>query len=194
MPPPRSRFVATDSLIFIYFLLRPVCRWQDGSNRADTFNCVVAAQDGSFVLGGGTQASWRGNTNAGYTDFAAVKLDADGNELWVWQVRARGGGAGGKKKRHISSLNVTVAHDGSLLCAIDDDGVIQGMSQSARALRTSSTGSSRTRMPEFVEELPPQHCSTSLPLLHRPIDPVLPLLHQSLDVRRRMNREKGPTD
>ena len=43
------------------------------------------ADDGSVVVGGYTEGDWSG-ANAGYTDFIAVKLDAAGEEVWVWQV------------------------------------------------------------------------------------------------------------
>lgn len=42
--------------------------------------------DGSVVLAGSTSGDWQGN-NLGKSDFAAVKLDADGNLLWKWQAR-----------------------------------------------------------------------------------------------------------
>lgn len=38
-----------------------------------------------FVFAGFTQGSWDG-TLAGVADMAAVKLDAEGNELWRYQV------------------------------------------------------------------------------------------------------------
>lgn len=42
--------------------------------------------DGSAVLSGRCEGYWN-TASAGALDFAAVKLDADGNELWRWQVR-----------------------------------------------------------------------------------------------------------
>lgn len=41
--------------------------------------------DGSVYLAGYTRGDWSA-TNAGYMDFAAVKLHADGVEEWRWQV------------------------------------------------------------------------------------------------------------
>ena len=47
---------------------------------------VAMADDGSVVVGGYTEGDWSGD-NAGDNDFVAVKLDATGEEVWVWQVR-----------------------------------------------------------------------------------------------------------
>ena len=44
------------------------------------------ADDGSVVVGGYTSGNWSG-VNAGQRDFIAIKLDAAGEEVWVWQVR-----------------------------------------------------------------------------------------------------------
>ena len=41
--------------------------------------------DRIIILGGYTQSSWSGS-NAGGVDFALVALDADGEEIWRWQV------------------------------------------------------------------------------------------------------------
>lgn len=49
-------------------------------------NSVSMTEDGSFVLAGRTDGDW-GAVNSGGHDFAAVMLDADGIELWRWQVR-----------------------------------------------------------------------------------------------------------
>lgn len=48
---------------------------------------VSATDNGSFVLAGYTTGVWSGEASAGGEDFAAVKLDADGVEVWRWQVR-----------------------------------------------------------------------------------------------------------
>lgn len=42
--------------------------------------------DGFIYIAGYTLGDWAG-TNAGDEDFAAAKLDADGNEIWRWQVK-----------------------------------------------------------------------------------------------------------
>lgn len=46
---------------------------------------VAMADDGSVVVVGYTGGDW-GDVNAGGSDFVAVKLDAAGEEVWVWQV------------------------------------------------------------------------------------------------------------
>lgn len=49
-------------------------------------NDVAIGMDGSVFLAGSTGGGY-GVANAGLTDFAVVKLDAEGNEIWRWQVR-----------------------------------------------------------------------------------------------------------
>lgn len=44
------------------------------------------SEDGSVVMVGYTLGDWDG-TSAGGADFAAAKLDAEGKEVWRWQVR-----------------------------------------------------------------------------------------------------------
>lgn len=44
--------------------------------------------DGCFVLAGHTEGVFSGEASAGGEDFAAVKLDAEGQEVWRWQVRS----------------------------------------------------------------------------------------------------------
>lgn len=46
---------------------------------------AAAGDDGSFVLAGWTDGEW-GDSFDTSLDFAAVKLDANGVELWRWQV------------------------------------------------------------------------------------------------------------
>lgn len=43
------------------------------------------ANDGSVIVGGNSGGDW-GGVNAGGSDFVAVKLDAEGGQVWVWQV------------------------------------------------------------------------------------------------------------
>ncbi|CAN0536546.1 unnamed protein product, partial [Laminaria digitata] len=57
---------------------------QEGTDRFDAFYGAAAAEDGSVVLAGTTWGSW-GGASAGRSDFAAVKLAADGAVLWRWQ-------------------------------------------------------------------------------------------------------------
>lgn len=58
---------------------------QGGTELYDIFSPVVLGKDGSMVLAGYTFGDWAAG-NAGEEDFAAVKLDSDGVELWRWQV------------------------------------------------------------------------------------------------------------
>lgn len=46
----------------------------------------AVGKDGSILLAGVTEASWDDLFTGGTYDFAAVKLDASGNEIWKWQV------------------------------------------------------------------------------------------------------------
>lgn len=43
-------------------------------------------EDGAFVMVGQCEGDWSGESS-GALDFAVIKLDADGDELWRWQVR-----------------------------------------------------------------------------------------------------------
>lgn len=52
----------------------------------DEIYSVVATEDGSVILSGRTFGSFEG-TSAGITDLVSIKLDADGEELWRWQVK-----------------------------------------------------------------------------------------------------------
>lgn len=47
---------------------------------------IALAEDGSMIVVGETDGSWDG-ANAGGNDFAAFRLDADGEEIWRYQVR-----------------------------------------------------------------------------------------------------------
>lgn len=46
---------------------------------------VAMGDDGSVFMAGSTDGSFSGS-NAGFNDFAVVKLDINGTELWRWQV------------------------------------------------------------------------------------------------------------
>lgn len=50
-------------------------------------NAVSMTEDGGYVLAGYTEGVWSGEASAGGQDFVVVKLDADGQEVWRWQVR-----------------------------------------------------------------------------------------------------------
>lgn len=58
---------------------------QDGTDGINFLQTATALADGSVVLAGSTTGSWSGS-NQGEEDFAAVKLDVDGVEVWRWQV------------------------------------------------------------------------------------------------------------
>lgn len=59
---------------------------QGGTDAEDgLYKCMVGS-NGSIYLAGFTAGDWAGS-NAGLDDFAAAKLDSDGNEIWRWQVR-----------------------------------------------------------------------------------------------------------
>lgn len=63
---------------------------QGGTDGDDQLTSAVPAGDGSVVLSGDTNGSFSGSNTGGF-DFVAVKLDADGNVLWKWQVKSRAG-------------------------------------------------------------------------------------------------------
>ncbi|CAM9897040.1 unnamed protein product, partial [Ectocarpus sp. 8 AP-2014] len=84
-----------------------IWRFQDGSSGDDTLKSVAAAEDDTVVLAGYTEGSLGGD-NAGETDCAVVKLDADGGVLWRWQ--------GGTAESDVCSAAV-VAEDGSIVLA-----------------------------------------------------------------------------
>lgn len=61
-------------------------RRQDGTSGDDKLHAAATAEDGSVLMAGWTSGNWDG-AKGGFYDFVAVKLDADGNVLWNWQVR-----------------------------------------------------------------------------------------------------------
>lgn len=64
------------------------CQGETHSHSSDQVEGIAPAKDGSVILCGTTDGSFAA-PNAGATDALAVKLDADGNELWSWQVSSR---------------------------------------------------------------------------------------------------------
>ena len=58
---------------------------QGGTTEDDIIRGVASVSDGSVVLAGYTKGAWIGANDGSY-DFAAVKLDAEGTEVWRWQV------------------------------------------------------------------------------------------------------------
>lgn len=59
---------------------------QGGTAFADVLSTVLVDEDGSVILAGYTSGSWT-ESNAGEEDYLVIKLDSDGKEIWVWQVR-----------------------------------------------------------------------------------------------------------
>lgn len=60
---------------------------QDGTSETEFMQTAVVGDDDSVVLAGHTYGNWSGLRSEEFgADFAVVKLDADGNELWRWQV------------------------------------------------------------------------------------------------------------
>lgn len=64
-------------------------RQAGASDNKDVLSHAVAARaDGSVVLAGMSYGTFAGklSTTDGHSDFAAVAIDKNGNELWRWQV------------------------------------------------------------------------------------------------------------
>lgn len=61
---------------------------QGGSTGEGTAHTMALADDGSVILAGSTAGVW-GKEGTGSGDFAAHKLDEDGNLIWTWQVNCR---------------------------------------------------------------------------------------------------------
>lgn len=59
---------------------------QDGTNGDETFEAATVSTDSTVVLAGFSSGSWS-IVNQGSNNFAAVKLAADGSEMWKWQVK-----------------------------------------------------------------------------------------------------------
>lgn len=71
---------------------------QDGTVDHDWANAVAVAEDGSAVLAGASRGDFMGRRTGSSDsstsssqwlggDFAAIKLDSEGAEVWRWQVR-----------------------------------------------------------------------------------------------------------
>lgn len=68
----------------------PCANWyvlrQDGTVEHDALYAVAVDEgDGSMVFAGQSEGSWSGD-NAGNSDLVAMKLDANGDLQWTWQV------------------------------------------------------------------------------------------------------------
>lgn len=60
---------------------------QDGTEEEDGLLAITAGENGSIILAGQTRGTWQGDVSeSDDLDFAAVKLKADGTELWRYQV------------------------------------------------------------------------------------------------------------
>lgn len=70
---------------------RPVCdagfafEHEDPGGEDVEYSVAMPGDDGSVMLAGRTSVDWSG-TNAGEYDFAAVKVDGDGQEIWRWKA------------------------------------------------------------------------------------------------------------
>lgn len=58
---------------------------QGGSDGDDYVSDIVTGDDNAHILAGHTDGLWS-DFKAGGEDFAALKLDENGTELWRWQV------------------------------------------------------------------------------------------------------------
>lgn len=56
-----------------------------GTEEDDYCNGVAMANDGSIIVAGESSGDW-GDAMAGFDNFVAVKLDAAGEQIWVWLV------------------------------------------------------------------------------------------------------------
>ncbi|CAM9911095.1 unnamed protein product, partial [Sphacelaria rigidula] len=85
---------------------------QGGSQSSDRLHAAAMGLDGSVILAGQTSGDWNGS-NAGVTDFAALKLDADGVLQWRWQ-------SGTTVQDYLYAASVL--EDGSVLLTGDTEG------------------------------------------------------------------------
>ncbi|CAM9813426.1 unnamed protein product, partial [Ectocarpus sp. 6 AP-2014] len=83
--------------------------WQDGTSSSDEIQAAAATGDGFVVLAGHTFGEWSGGLTGEECDFAAVKLDANGTEVWRWQ--------GGYEVEYNVIYAVSVQEDGTVLLA-----------------------------------------------------------------------------
>lgn len=87
-------FSTLDRMIFIEInglgpsqsiFLRLFAGGQDGTPEDDIPYWMAMAGDGSVICVGQTYGSWDGDAN-GDSDFAAFRLDGNGEEIWRYQV------------------------------------------------------------------------------------------------------------
>lgn len=69
-------------------IFRRFAGWgQDGSAESDLIFRLAMAEDGSVIGVGRTYGSWDGEAHDdGDSDFAAFRLDGNGEEIWRYQV------------------------------------------------------------------------------------------------------------
>ena len=80
------RLTCDDPLQLVTYL-DTVCAVQTGTSVNDHLRAAVVF-NGSYVFAGSTQGDW-GGASAGGFDWAAFKVDTQGDILWRWQVRLR---------------------------------------------------------------------------------------------------------
>lgn len=80
-----SRMAIANKVTILPGLLVDALWRQDGTEEFDSISAAVVGDDASILLAGYSSGNWSGNAR-GQADFVAVNLDADGNELWRWQV------------------------------------------------------------------------------------------------------------
>lgn len=71
---------------------------QDGTSAADKLFGAAILDDDSVVVTGYSEGDWA-ETNAGGSDFCAARLDANGSEMWRWQVSERAPLPGWRERR-----------------------------------------------------------------------------------------------
>ncbi|CAM9410233.1 unnamed protein product, partial [Hapterophycus canaliculatus] len=85
-----------------------IWKWQGASSANDQLKGVqIVDAGGAFVVVGNSEGSF-GGVSAGYHDFVAIKLDADGTELWSWQDGSTG---------NDFATSIATADDGSVILA-----------------------------------------------------------------------------
>lgn len=82
---PRVRVTVRTKLntLTVYFPLTIVLK--GGTKEDDYCNGVAMANDGSVIVAGESSGDWD-DIKVGFDDFVAVKLNAAGEQIWVWLV------------------------------------------------------------------------------------------------------------
>lgn len=87
---------------------------QEGSSSSEDILSLVMAKDGSVILTGGTYGYFTMTSGTYTPDAVAVKLDADGNEIWRWQVKRDGWTSGVLLQITISLLPIPKMYHSNL--------------------------------------------------------------------------------